>query len=63
MTDYFCVACAEELFGPEALAHVQRVVDAAPPLSPEQRVRLRALFHVSLVQRRLMKVPKKECGH
>ena len=35
---------AERLLGPAAIAAARRVVAAAPPLRPEQREQLRALF-------------------
>lgn len=37
-------ATAEERLGPAAVAAARRVVDAAPPLSVEQREQLRAVF-------------------
>jgi hypothetical protein len=35
---------AERLLGPAAIARARQIVDAAPPLSPEVREQLRALF-------------------
>ena len=64
MTEYFCLECATDQFGPEAMRRMQREVDEAPPFSPEQREQLRAIFQGPLVQRRwLREKPKKECGH
>lgn len=37
-------AAAEKRLGPTAVAAARRHVAAAPPLSPEQRAQLRALF-------------------
>jgi hypothetical protein len=35
---------AERLLGPAAIARARQIVDAAPPLSPEVREKLRAVF-------------------
>jgi hypothetical protein len=40
----FSLADAEATFGPAAMEHIDRAVSQAPPLSPELRERLRALF-------------------
>ncbi|MGW2210160.1 hypothetical protein [Streptomyces sp. NPDC001781] len=40
----FSRAAAERLLGPAVVDAVRRQVDAAPPLGPEQRARLRAVF-------------------
>lgn len=63
MSGDFCMACAEERFGPEAMAQVQREVDAAPPFSPEVAARLRALFQTVRIEYRQEEQPKKACGH
>lgn len=44
MTAPFSRAEAERLLGPEVVAAVRELVDAAPPLRPEQREQLRAVF-------------------
>jgi hypothetical protein len=40
----FSRAAAERLLGPAVIAQARRVVDAAPPLRPELREQLRAVF-------------------
>lgn len=40
----FSLAEAERLLGPDVMEHAQRLVDEAPPLSPEIRAQLRAVF-------------------
>lgn len=40
----FSRAAAEQLLGPAVIAQARRVVDAAPPLRPELREQLRAVF-------------------
>lgn len=40
----FSFAEAERILGPAAMAEADRLAAEAPPLSPEQRARLRALF-------------------
>lgn len=40
----FSRARAEQLLGPAAVEKARRVVDAAPPLRPELREQLRAVF-------------------
>jgi hypothetical protein len=40
----FSLAEAERLLGPAVIAQARRIVDAAPPLRPELREQLRAVF-------------------
>lgn len=40
----FSFAEAERLLGPEVMEHAQRLADEAPPLSPEIRAQVRAVF-------------------
>lgn len=40
----FSRAAAEELLGPSAVAEIRRQAEMAPPLRPEQRERIRAVF-------------------
>lgn len=40
----FTFAEAERLLGPAAMERARQIVAAAPPLRPEQREQLRALF-------------------
>ncbi|MFH8717290.1 hypothetical protein [Streptomyces zaomyceticus] len=40
----FSRAAAEKRLGPAAVEAIHKVVDAAPPLRPEQREQLRAIF-------------------
>ncbi|MFC9681339.1 hypothetical protein [Streptomyces sp. NPDC056948] len=40
----FSLAEAERLLGPAVVETVRRQVDAAPPLRPEQREQVRAVF-------------------
>lgn len=40
----FSLAAARELLGPAAMEAIRKSVDAAPPLRPEQREQLRAVF-------------------
>jgi hypothetical protein len=63
MTDDFCMKCTEELFGPEAIEKIEREVAAAPPFSPEQVEKFRALFRTVRVVRRSEERPPKKCGH
>lgn len=44
MSEPFSRAEAERLLGPAAVARARQLVDEAPPLSPEIREKLRALF-------------------
>ena len=40
----FSRARAEQILGPAAIEKARRIVDAAPPLRPELREQLRAVF-------------------
>lgn len=42
--EQFSLAEAERLLGPAVVEQAQRLVDEAPPLSPEVRAQLRAVF-------------------
>ncbi|MEU6244815.1 hypothetical protein [Streptomyces sp. NPDC047024] len=44
----FSLAAAEAKFGPEAWARMGEIVAAAPPFTPEQREKYRALFATAL---------------
>ncbi|MFE7236136.1 hypothetical protein ACFVAF_37090 [Streptomyces sp. NPDC057596] len=44
MTAPFSRAAAERLLGPAVVEEIRRQVDAAPPIRPEQRAHVRALF-------------------
>jgi hypothetical protein len=44
MSEPFSIADAEAAFGPENCERVRQSVAAAPPFSPEQRERFKALF-------------------
>jgi len=48
----FSRAEAERMLGPDVVEHARRVVDAAPPLRPELREQLRALFASAREMRR-----------
>ncbi|MEU5892535.1 hypothetical protein ABZ835_37700 [Streptomyces sp. NPDC047461] len=43
-TPPFSLAAAERNLGPDVMAKVRRLVDEAPPLRPELREQLRAVF-------------------
>jgi hypothetical protein len=59
MTDPFCMACAAKLFGPEAMAVLEENVRNAPPISPEVRLKIRALFQSAPPRPPV----EKTCGH
>jgi hypothetical protein len=64
VTKPFCMQCTAELFGPEAMAAIERNVAEAPPFSAEQIVNLRAIFQSARASRAASAPPqKKECGH
>lgn len=44
MTAPFSRAEAERLLGPDVIAAIRELVDEAPPLRPEQREQIRAVF-------------------
>ncbi|MGW3114426.1 hypothetical protein [Streptomyces sp. NPDC001091] len=47
----FSLAAAGAKFGPEACARLDAIVAAAPPFTPEQREKYRALFATALHKR------------
>ncbi|MFJ2717468.1 hypothetical protein [Streptomyces sp. NPDC087437] len=53
MTAPFSRAAAERLLGPAVVEEIRRQVDAAPPLRPEQRAHMRAVFATASPERGL----------
>jgi hypothetical protein len=51
MASRFSLAEAERCLGPAAIAAARRSVDAAPPIRPERREQIRAVFASAPVAR------------
>jgi hypothetical protein len=57
MTAQWSRAEAERVLGPDVMAAIRELVKEAPPLTPEQREQMRALFATARPQRALRSRP------